>query len=66
RVDRALAARLLAELVADLRAGDFRRGPEFGAPYECAHPEGDYHQNPVYMTSVATPLAAILRLDLGR
>lgn len=66
QVDRPLAARLLKEYVDDLRAGDFRRGPEFGAPWECMHPDGDWRQNPVYMTSVTAPLAAIQRLERER
>ncbi len=64
--DRKLAARLLGELVADLRAGDFRKGANFGAPFECAHPDGDYRQNPIYMTSVTCPLATIRRLERER
>lgn len=63
KVDRALAARLLRELVADLRADDFRLGPEHGAPWECLHPDGGHRQNPIYMTSVTLPLAAVHRLD---
>jgi hypothetical protein len=66
QVDRELAARLLREFVDDLRAGDFRQGPEFGAPWECMHPDGDWRQNPVYMTSVTAPLAAIQRLERER
>lgn len=64
--DRELAARLFRELVADLRAGDFRKGAEFGAPWECQHPDGDHRQNPIYMTSVTCPLAALQRLESGR
>ncbi len=66
QVDRKLAAQLLREYVDALRAGDFRRGLEFGAPWECMHPDGDYRQNPVYMTSVTAPLAAIQRLERER
>jgi hypothetical protein len=57
------AARELAqEFVDGLRPEDFRQGDEFGAPFECMHPEGDHRQNPVYMTSVTCPLAAFQRL----
>lgn len=63
RVDKALAAQLAREYVAALREGDFRKGPEFGAPWECEHPDGGHRQNPVYMTSVTCPLAAFIRLS---
>jgi hypothetical protein len=62
RLDEALARRHAREFLDDLRAGDFRRGNDFGAPFECMHPDGDYRQNPVYMTSVTCPLAAFRRL----
>ncbi len=57
-VDAPLAAHLAREYLDELRSGDFRQGSEFGSPWECIHPDGDYHQNPVYMTSVTAPLAA--------
>jgi hypothetical protein len=59
-----LAARTLAsEYIAELREGDFRKGPEFGSPWECMHPDGAHRQNPVYMTSVTCPFAAFRRMD---
>ena len=61
-VDEPLAARLAGEYVEELREGDFRRGPEFGSPWECIHPDGDYKQNAVMMPGVACPLAAFRRL----
>jgi glycogen debranching enzyme len=61
--DEALARDLAAEYIAALRAGDFRRGEAFGAPWECRHPEGGHAQNPVYLTSVSEPRAAILYDD---
>ena len=63
KVDRPLAARLASEYVAELRAGDFRKGPEFGSPWECIHPDGNHRQNPVYLTSVTCPLAGFLRIE---
>lgn len=57
------AARALAlDYIAELKAGDFRQGEAYGSPYECIHPDGDYRQNPVYMTSVTCPLGAFQRL----
>ena len=53
---------LAMAFVDQVRSGDFRQGDEFGAPFECIHPDGDHRQNPVYMTSVACPLAAFARL----
>ncbi len=61
-VDAEAARALALEYVEELRTGDFRRGDEYGSPYECIHPDGDYRQNPVYLTSVTCPLAAFRRL----
>jgi hypothetical protein len=63
KVDRTLAARLASEYIAELREGDFRRGPDFGSPWECMHPDGNHRQNPVYLTSVTCPLAGFLRIE---
>ena len=61
-VDEPLAAQLAGEYIEELREGDFRKGPEYGSPWECIHPDGDHKQNPVYLTSVACPLAAFRKL----
>tara|TARA_R110002049_G_scaffold61722_2_gene165654 strand:+ start:1399 stop:2961 length:1563 start_codon:yes stop_codon:yes gene_type:complete len=52
-----LAQKLAKEYIDDLREYDFRKGLEYGAPYECFHPSG-HRQNPLYMTTVSCPLAA--------
>ena len=52
------ACKLALQYVEELRDGDFRQGEEYGSPYECIHPEGNHHQNAVYLTSVTCPLAA--------
>jgi len=52
KVDYPLAQKLANEYVAELRKNDFRKGDEFGAPYECFYP-GVFKQNPVYLNSVA-------------
>lgn len=54
KADMSLAQKLAGEYIEDLRENDFRKGGEYGAPYECFHPSG-YKQNPVYMTSVTSP-----------
>jgi hypothetical protein len=66
KVNTDLARKLAAEYVAELREGDFRKGPDFGSPWECMHPEGNHRQNPVYMTSVTCPLAAFRRIEKER
>ncbi|MCC6694026.1 MAG: hypothetical protein IT365_00220 [Candidatus Hydrogenedentes bacterium] len=63
QVDPEAARQLAAEYVVELREGDFRKGPEFGSPWECFHPSNNHRQNPVYMTSVTCPLAAFRRID---
>ena len=60
----AIAKSLAAEYLEELREGDFRKGPEFGSPYECFHPQGDHRQNPVYLTSVTCPLATFVRMGM--
>ncbi len=62
QTDEALALKLAREYLQELREGDFRKGQGFGSPWECMHPQGDYKQNPIYMTSVTCPLAAFTRL----
>jgi len=50
---RITAQKLASEYIQDLREGDFRKGVEFGAPWECFN--GNAKQKPVYLTSVAVP-----------
>ena len=57
-----LAGKVFQAYLAHLREQDFRRGPTFGAPWECFGKAGAARQNPVYMASVTTPLAAIEQL----
>lgn len=57
-----LARDLAADFIQELRTGDFRKGEEYGSPWECLHPNG-HQQNPVYMTSVTVPLAVFLKKD---
>lgn len=62
QVDPGAARQLARDFVAELREGDFRKGQGFGSPYECIHPDGDYRQNAIYLTSVTCPLAAFRKL----
>ncbi len=62
QVDKALASQLATEYINELRKDDFRKGAEFGSPWECMHPDGNYRQYDVFMTSVTCPLAAFQRL----
>ncbi len=55
KVDVKAAADLAAEFINDLRENDYRKGSDFGAPYECFNKSG-YRQNPIYLTTVACPL----------
>ena len=59
-----LAKQLATEYIDELKEKDFRKGAAFGAPYECFGKEGET-QNPVYLTSVACPLA-VFRKILGK
>lgn len=53
KVDVSASKQLAKEYIDDLRAGDYRKGPEFGAPWECYNT--DSAQNSVYLTTVACP-----------
>jgi hypothetical protein len=61
RRDSRAASELMAEYVSDLRSTDFRMGEEHGSPWECMHPANEHRQNPVYLTSVSCPVAALHR-----
>lgn len=62
RVNRSLAGKLAEAYIRELREGDYRRGDEFGSPWECIHPNG-HRQNPVYMTSVTVPLGVFTQSE---
>ena len=53
--DRALALQVFGEMLAHLRAQDYRKGASRGAPWEVYGPNGKGRQNAVYMASVALP-----------
>ncbi len=53
KVDIPAAKQLAKEYINDLRAGDYRKGVDFGAPWECYN--SDKPQNAVYLTSVSCP-----------
>ena len=53
--DRALALQIFNEMLAHLRAQDYRKGHGHGAPWEVYGPNGQGRQNAVYMASVALP-----------
>jgi hypothetical protein len=54
KANKANARKLVKEYIADLRENDFRKGNDFGAPYECFYPPS-YKQNPLYLATVACP-----------
>jgi hypothetical protein len=53
KVDVFAAQQLAKEYIDDLRAGDYRKGPEFGAPWECYNTGSA--QNAVYLATVTCP-----------
>ena len=62
QIDRAACARFIAEYIDELIEGDYRRPGTRGSPLEWFHPDGFRTPVPIYMTSVACPLAALIRL----
>jgi len=61
RVNKKAAQKLAFEYISELRENDYRKGADFGAPYECFHPSGN-RQNPVYLTSVTCPYGVFMKL----
>ncbi len=53
QVDVQTAKQLAKEYIDDLRAGDYRKGSDFGAPWECYNSKSS--QNSVYLTTVSCP-----------
>lgn len=53
KVDITVAKQLAKEYIDDLRSGDYRKGAEFGAPWECYNEKST--QNSVYLATVACP-----------
>ena len=60
--DRALALQVFSEMLAHLRAQDYRKGAGHGAPWEVYGPNGKGRQNAVYMASVALPYGILKHL----
>jgi len=61
-VDPALARQVCDRFIAHLRKGDFRKGKNHHAPWECFGLGMAGAQNPVYMTSVTLPLAILQQM----
>jgi hypothetical protein len=59
RVDVDAAKQLAKEYIDDLRAGDYRKGADFGAPWECYNSKSP--QNAVYLATVACPFIVFKR-----
>jgi hypothetical protein len=63
KVNAHVAKALATDFIEDLKANDYRKGGDFGAPYECFN-KSTYKQNPIYLTTVACPLAAFRKMNL--
>jgi hypothetical protein len=62
--DTGAAEKIAAEYIENLRETDFRKGGEYGGPYECIYPP-DYKQKPVYLTTVSCPYAVFKSLQMA-
>ncbi|WP_316815890.1 hypothetical protein [Pedobacter nyackensis] len=58
RVNANAARKLIKEFIQDLKDKDFRKGANFGAPYECFN-TSSYAAGPVYLTSVSCPFIVL-------
>jgi hypothetical protein len=56
KVDFNAAQKIVSEFIDDLRENDYRKGDNYGAPYECIFPP-NYFGNQVYLTTVSCPYA---------
>ena len=61
--DRARA--VLSAYLAHLCEHDFRRGPEFGAPWECIGPEKEAWKCPSFLAAIAMPLSVLAPVSAG-
>ncbi len=61
KTDPEAAKQLAKEYIDNLRAGDFRKGGEFGEPWECYNLEAP--QNSIYMTTVTSPYTVFKSLS---
>ncbi len=59
QVDIEAAKQLAKEYIDDLRDGDYRKGADFGAPWECYNSKSP--QNAVYLATVACPFIVFNR-----
>lgn len=55
----ARAREVLAEYVAHMRQHDFRKGAEFGGPWECIGLQREQWQNATFLPSITMPLSAL-------
>ena len=62
RVDKEAAIKLAREYVDDLMKTDYRKGEEYGGPFECFHPGTGDLRNPVYLTTVSCPYAVFKKM----
>jgi hypothetical protein len=65
-VDADLARQVCDRYIRHLREGDFRKGGDHHAPWECFGLNITGAQNPVYLTSVTLPLAVLQRISCLR
>lgn len=59
---RSIAIQVIHEMVRALREEDFRRGPEFNAPWECLGHSPEISQNALFLASVTTPYGVLKNL----
>ena len=64
QIDKKSFIKMVNEYIDELIEGDYRKGEEYGSPWECFHPDGNWRQNPVYKTSVSIPFAVLKRVGL--
>jgi len=62
--DKESFSKMVNEYIDELTEGDYRKGKEYGSPWECFHPDGNWRQNSVYKTSVTLPFTSLKRIGL--
>ena len=58
-----IALQIMHDMLTAFREEDFRKGPEFNAPWECIGRQPEISQNPLFLASVTTPYGVLKNLS---
>jgi len=64
QADKESFSKMVNEYIDELTEGDYRKSKEYGSPWECFHPDGNWRQHSVYKTSASLPFTSLKRIGL--